>query len=143
MQETDRYDKKDKKVLIFGVFDGLHAGHSFFIDEAAKYGTNLVIVVTEDEVVNKMKDHFPKNNLFDRMQALKKAYPKAKVRVGDMRMGAWTPIYEEKPDIVVCGYDQDKLFRSLRDPSKKYIFKRVQLDKSFKKTKLHSSILNK
>jgi len=45
------------KSMVFGVFDGLHEGHLFFLDEAQKYGDNLIIVVASDINVKNIKKH--------------------------------------------------------------------------------------
>ena len=41
----------NKTIAIFGVFDGIHDGHLFFIREAKKQGNRLVAIVARDEVV--------------------------------------------------------------------------------------------
>jgi cytidyltransferase-like protein len=53
---------KNKKVVIFGVFDGLHAGHLFLIQKAKKAGTNLFVIVAKDKIVQKLKNKIPKYN---------------------------------------------------------------------------------
>ena len=42
-----------KKILIFGVFDGIHKGHLYFINEAKKQGGHLVAIVARDSIVKK------------------------------------------------------------------------------------------
>ena len=60
----------NKKVVIFGVFDGIHEGHLAFIKEAKKQGNNLVAIVARDEMVQKLKGKIPKYNEVERINSL-------------------------------------------------------------------------
>jgi len=46
---------KEKIVLVFGTFDGLHDGHRFFLTEARKLGDRLIASVATDEIVERIK----------------------------------------------------------------------------------------
>lgn len=39
------------RVVVFGVFDGVHAGHIAFLTKARALGTELIVVVTRDKRV--------------------------------------------------------------------------------------------
>jgi cytidyltransferase-like protein len=102
-----------KKVLVFGVFDRLHAGHHFFLEEAAKEGELLTIVVTPDHAVNILKNRAPKESAELRIKNLKQYFPKAVILEGDKTPGAWNILESEKPDVIALGYDQENLRSAL------------------------------
>ncbi len=132
------------RVMIFGVFDGLHDGHRFFIKEAQKYGNTLFIVVTPDDTVKFMKGTRPVYHLMERIGAIEKEYGnKVEVITGDNRSGLWTQIKKFNPDIIVIGYDQKQLYSALKGIQDGYDFELVQIKKNFKGNKLHSSLINK
>ena len=60
----------NKTVVIFGVFDGIHDGHSSFIKDAKKQGNHLVAIVARDSMVLELKGKSPKYNEVDRINNL-------------------------------------------------------------------------
>mgnify|MGYP001594517703 CR=1 FL=1 len=104
-----------KKVLVFGVFDGLHAGHQFFLREAKKFGDYLIVAVTPDEVVRKLKNKSPIDNLSGRIKKLKEFNFVDEIIKGDSEIGSWNIFKSVKPDIIALGYDQEDLENSLKD----------------------------
>jgi FAD synthetase len=93
------------RVIVFGTFDNLHAGHNFLLNEASARG-DLFIVVARDKNVEHIKGKPPKQNEDERRTALQDAYPNAKVRLGDMDDYA-APLREIQPDLLIFGYDQE------------------------------------
>ncbi|MBS3132586.1 FAD synthase [Candidatus Woesearchaeota archaeon] len=94
-----------RKVMCFGTFDVLHKGHEHYLSEAKKLGDYLVVVVALDETVDAVKKHAPKNNQGARLKNLQQLGIADKVILG--RSGDKLKIVEEeKPDILVFGYDQ-------------------------------------
>lgn len=132
-----------EKVMIFGVFDGLHDGHKFFIKNAEKYSKILYIVVTPTKTVKVLKDKLPYYSINERMNEIKKEYPKSIVIEGDNVPGKWTIIEKYKPNIIICGYDQIKLYSELEKIKKYFNFDLIKIDKNFKGDILHSSLLQK
>ena len=110
--------KLSKKVLVFGVFDGLHPGHLSFLRQAEKHG-DLIIAVARDAIVKKMKNKKPAQTERQRIAALKKSFPKASVFLGDKTQGSYTIAKGQKPDIICLGYDQTELARDLAEKMKK------------------------
>ena len=51
-----------KKVMVFGSFDILHQGHLYFLNEARRFGEELIVVIARDETILKVKGHKPKYN---------------------------------------------------------------------------------
>lgn len=101
--------------MVFGVFDGLHEGHKFFLREAKKLGTKLVIVVAEDEVGRTIKNKTPKFTLQERISALEQFDPTLEVIAGDKEMGSWLVFKNNNPEIIALGYDQKKLAAALEE----------------------------
>jgi FAD synthetase len=104
---------KLKKVLVFGVFDKLHDGHRFFLEEAHKLGDSLTIVVARDQSVLLHKGREPREPAATRQAALASSFPNATVLLGDEISGSWQILSEQKPDIIALGYDQNTLKKEL------------------------------
>ena len=51
-----------KKVMVFGVFDGLHPGHHYFLESAATFGDELAVVVARDNLTRVLKNKTPLEN---------------------------------------------------------------------------------
>ncbi len=100
-------------VFIFGVFDGLHDGHRFFIEEASKLGKQLIISVADDDASESLKSRRPKRSQDERIQELSKAFPQFTIIRGDKQRGSWHGLLTHKPQIVALGYDQEKLHIAL------------------------------
>jgi FAD synthetase len=104
-----------KTVLIFGVFDMLHPGHVYFIDQALTLGDELHINLATDEYVKQYKSKNSNNNYNDRYNALAHLYPNVVIHKGDASMGSWTTVKELKPSIIALGHDQNMLKSALVD----------------------------
>lgn len=93
-----------KRVLVFGTFDLLHPGHLWFLNEARKYGNELLVVVARDARVrgHKQKPVFNQNERLALVRSLK---PVDHAVLGDLP-GRWEIIKKLKPDIICLGYDQ-------------------------------------
>lgn len=129
------------KVMVFGVFDGIHDGHRFFLTEAQYYGTDLTIVVTLDDTVKWLKEVSPQFPLTTRIKNLEKEYPRATVIPGDGKSNVWNVIKEHTPDVIVLGYDQNRMEKALYDMQLKFGFEIKKVEKNFKGKTLHSSLL--
>lgn len=103
----------NKKVVIFGVFDGVHEGHLSFINEAKKAGNHLVAIVARDSVVLELKGKLPKHNEVERVSDLLKIKDIDMVLLGDAQAGVYNVLRETKPDIIFLGYDQQALYKDL------------------------------
>ena len=92
------------RVLVFGTFDLLHPGHRFVLTEAGKRG-DVHVVVARDLNVRAIKGRMPKQSEQERFAALKQAFPKAEVILGDPN-DFLAPVRAIKPDLILLGYDQ-------------------------------------
>lgn len=92
------------KVMATGVFDILHLGHLYFLNEAKKLGDELIVVVARDSTARKLKHNpiTPENMRLEMIKALK--------IIDNAVLGYEDDIYriveEIKPNIIVLGYDQ-------------------------------------
>ena len=49
-----------KRVVVFGIFDGIHEGHRDFFRQAKEHGDELVVIVGRDSASLKWKGKQPK-----------------------------------------------------------------------------------
>lgn len=102
-----------RKVMVFGVFDGIHEGHRYFFQEAKKSGDYLIAVVAKDHLIEKLKKRPPKTNLVERCRELEKEKIIDEVIVGDDELGAWDVLKKHRPEVIALGYDQQALKENL------------------------------
>lgn len=94
-----------KKVMVGGVFSGLHSGHEFFLKKAREFGDFLVVVVASDKTLIRKKGTVDRT-AEQRMKAIEDLGIADRVVVGDNE--DWFRIVEkERPDVIVLGYDQE------------------------------------
>jgi FAD synthetase len=92
------------RVMTTGVFDLLHPGHIALLEEAAKLGDELVVVIARDESAEKEK-HRPITPEEHRRRMVEALKPVSRAVLG--HRGDYYRIVEElKPDIIALGYDQ-------------------------------------
>ncbi|HEY6239020.1 MAG TPA: adenylyltransferase/cytidyltransferase family protein [Thermoplasmata archaeon] len=92
------------RVMATGVFDLLHPGHLYFLEQARRLGDELVVVVARDQTARRLKrePYVPEHMRRQMVEALKP--------VDRAILGSTTDIYstvlEVRPDIIALGYDQ-------------------------------------
>lgn len=107
-----------KKILVTGTFDMLHPGHLSLFRQAKRQGDFLIVVVSRDSTVKKIKGRRPRHNQRQRVRRLKKIKLVDRVVVG--RPGDKLKIIEQqKPDVIGLGYDQRVFTKNLRSELKK------------------------
>lgn len=97
------------KGLIFGTFDGFHLGHQYFIEQALEIVDDLIVSLASDKYIELYKDRKPRNTFNERKEYLHQLYPQLKISESDNELGEYSIIKQEKPDIVILGYDQNEL----------------------------------
>ena len=138
----NRYYGIMKKVLVFGVFDGIHDGHRSFLREAKGMGDWLVAAVARDETTVSLKNRKAQRNLAERMAALEGEGFADEVVAGDRDLGSWAIIEKHKPDVVVLGYDQEALKKAFEEFLKQTAQKiEVAVMMPHKPDKYHTSII--
>lgn len=140
---------KGKTAIIFGVFDKLHEGHRFLLDEAKKYG-EVTAIVARDMAVLRLKGHFTLENEVERVENLKKLINS--VELGDEEDGKYNVLKNifkknenEKVECVICfGYDQIEFKKDIEKKIKDKVLPKIELVvlPSFKPEIYHSSLLN-
>lgn len=135
----------NKTVAIFGVFDGIHEGHLFFIKEAKKQGNHLVAIVARDTVVKDLKGKSPRYTEVERINGLLKIEDIDLVLLGDPKIETYHILREVKPNIIYLGYDQKALLENLNKVIKRGDFPQIEIvsGEPYKPEIFHSSILNK
>ena len=87
-----------------GVFDLLHPGHIYFLEEARKLGDELVVVVARDSTARKFK-HEPITSEASRVQMVSALKPEDRALLGH-EGSIYEILQEVRPDLIVLGYDQ-------------------------------------
>jgi len=134
--------KKSGIVMTFGVFDLIHDGHRHLFTDARKLGTELVVVLATDSIVNALKGNFPVNSFLQRAKNLKREALADIIIPGDEILDSWTAVTKYNPDTIVLGYDQTKLAKSLEKFIKKNLLStKIIKIKPYKGKILHSSVI--
>lgn len=102
-----------KKVMVFGTFDTLHRGHLFFLDEAAKFGEELIVVLAPDRTVGELKGRTPLESFDQRKSKLLARETVTKVLPSDEVRGSWEVVSRERPQVICLGHDQTAMEESL------------------------------
>lgn len=106
--------EKGKKVVVFGIFDGVHEGHRFLFSQAKKYGDYLIAVVGRDEFVRSFKNKETEHSENERMERLLKENLVDEVFLSDKELSSYRVLQKINPYIVCFGYDQNLLYDDLR-----------------------------
>ncbi len=108
-----------KKVVVFGIFDGVHDGHRSLFSEAKKYGNYLVVLVGRDRICKKLKNKTPMHSQEERVKIVEEEKNVDKALLGDSKISTYKVLNETNPNIVCLGYDQMDLYRDLRSWKKR------------------------
>ncbi|MDO8566202.1 MAG: adenylyltransferase/cytidyltransferase family protein [Candidatus Moranbacteria bacterium] len=111
-----------KTGVVFGVFDGLHKGHKYFLTEAAKRCEKLIVAVTAGEAVLQLKGHLPRYGQNERITAIQNFNPKLTVVRGDRVLGKWTVLKKYAPNVVFLGHDQQAIAKELTKLHTPFVF---------------------
>jgi len=134
--------KKPTTVLASGVFDLIHYGHIFYLEEAKKAGgknARLIVIVARDTSIEKRgkKPIVPEEQRRAIVEALK---PVDEAILGYEPMNLEDVIMKIKPDIIAVGFDQ----KSMEDAVEKIVNSKglktkVIKIKQFRQEELNSS----
>jgi len=122
--------------MVFGVFDNLHDGHKYFLNEASKICNKLTVVVTPTKIVKLLKKHPPKCSFEDRVSKIKEFNQNFSIISGDLTLGKWNILKQNPSNIVFLGYDQKEISKDLKKLNIPYVFL-----KPYSPEKYKSSIL--
>lgn len=113
--------KPYSKGIVFGVFDNFHPGHAHFLKEASSLCENLTVVVTLPEISKILKNTLPRESLEERIKNVKNFNQNLNVIEGDSKLGEWSVLKQNNPDIVILGYDQKGIADELEKSNVQYI----------------------
>lgn len=107
-----------KIVMAFGTFDLFHAGHEHYLKKARELGDYLIVVISRDNTVAKIKGESPTNPERKRAKAVRKSGIADKVILGH-KGNKHKVIEKYRPNVIALGYDQfvftQKLKKTLID----------------------------
>ena len=96
------------RIMVFGTFDMIHAGHEDLFRQARALGTEpyLIVSVARDSVVERIKGKKPRNSEVVRLEQVSKHPGVDDAVLGDEE-GHMAHIVSCNPDIIALGYDQE------------------------------------
>jgi len=95
--------KRQRRVVATGTFDLLHPGHLWYLEESAKLGDELWVIVARDSNVrHKPRPVVPEEQRALIVGALKGVH---KAVLGDQE-DMFRPIEEIQPDVITLGFNQ-------------------------------------
>jgi FAD synthetase len=137
--------EKQKKIMVFGTFDGLHLGHLNFFKQARKLALKpfLIVSVARDKNVKIIKKNFPIFKEKKRITLVKKSNLVDQVVLAGLN-NHLSHILKIRPDIIALGYDQKNYVRNLKKDlqNKGLIVKIIRL-KAYKKNIYKNHLLKR
>lgn len=131
-----------RTVMVFGAFDPLHEGHRSLFRQALRYAEELIVVVARDSSIKKRKEHAARTKEETRRAAVQEEELVDRALLGDEE-DFLRVVLEEKPDILILGYDQityeDEELRALL--KKRGLEPEIKRAVAFKPEKYKSSLL--
>lgn len=131
------------KVMVFGTFDGIHKGHIDFFKQAKGFIRNsfLIVSISRDKNVLRIKGKYPDKNERERMILVKKCKLVDKVVLSDIKN--YLPhIVKIHPDIIALGYDQKAYVKNLKkDLKNKGVLVKIVRLKPYKENVYKSHLL--
>lgn len=97
--------KKYKLGITFGAFELFHIGHLNLIKNAKKRCCKLIICVSNDEYIIKIKKHKPVTLLSDRLEIIKALKYVDIVDVQSLKFTKKDAIKKYKPNVIFVGND--------------------------------------
>lgn len=124
-----------RKVMAFGTFDLLHPGHLKYLTQAKKLGNYLIVVLTTDKNVKKLKGKTTAHTQKERAQMVGALKPVDKAIVGKEK-DFYFLVKKFKPQILALGYDQSEPIEKVQQElEKRNISAKIVVIKPFKKNR--------
>lgn len=136
--------RKRKKVVVFGIFDGIHEGHRDLFRQAKEYAEELVVIVGRDSASVRWKGKKPRYSQETRLSLVSREELVDQAVLGDEEQSTYRVLGELQPDVICFGYDQKTLVDDLRSwlQARGKSILLVQLQ-PFKPDTHHTSLLRK
>lgn len=93
------------RVMAFGTFDYLHAGHEHYLQKAKELGTELVVVVARDQTAKSIRGYAPDHSEKKRLKQVASLPYVTKAVLGNLK-DKYKVIEKYRPNIIALGYDQ-------------------------------------
>ena len=109
---NDTVEERRPLVLASGVFDLVHYGHVYFLEQAKKAGgdnARLIVVVARDKTVEKTKGKPPILPEEQRRMIVAALKPVDEATLGHEDFDMTLMLREIGPDVVAVGYDQSRI----------------------------------
>ena len=137
--------KRKKRILVFGVFDRIHAGHRFFLRAARGFGDKLFVAVAREKNVLRLKKKRPRDSERTRLRNVGRAPVVSGAFLGDKKDGDYAVLRKIKPDIVCVGYDQTSLRSDVLQKMKAGVIPKISIIRirAYQPRKFHTTILQK
>ena len=100
---------KRRRVIVFGIFDGVHGGHRALFAQAREHGDELVVIVGRDEICRKLKNKTPRFREEERRKLVEAEALVDRAVLGDTELSSYAVLEDLAPDAVCLGYDQQEL----------------------------------
>ncbi len=101
-------------VLTGGVFDGIHMGHLFALNEAKKLGDLLIVVVARDSTAEGRKGKRPIFPEWERRALIEAMKPVDVALLGQEGLSLREFLDRIRPDVLAVGYDQGRIEEAVR-----------------------------
>lgn len=101
--------------MVFGTFDGLHAGHQYFLRSAKTIADELIVGVARDEHVRQLKHKEPQQTQQERLDAVARLSYVDQAVLCDQQLGSFALVSSIKPDLILLGHDQQDLAQALEE----------------------------
>ncbi len=134
----------EKRIMVFGTFDGLHKGHLNFFKQAKNLAQNsfLIVSIARDKNVLKIKGDCPTKNETERQFLISSCTLADKVVLSGLKNHI-PHIIKEHPDIIALGYDQRDYIKNLKkDLRSKGLDVRIVRLKPYKQNIYKNKLLN-
>lgn len=95
------------RVLVFGTFDPLHAGHRDFFRQAKALGDHLTVVVARDSSIRASKRYEPHQGEETRLAAVAAVDSVDEAMLGQPTAHQYDMLRELEFDVIALGYDQE------------------------------------
>lgn len=102
------------RVVVFGIFDGVHDGHRSLFHQAKKHGDELVAIVGRDEICMHLKNKKPRYSETERLELVAKEPLVDQAVLGDQELSTYSVLIQLQPDVICLGYDQQELEQDLK-----------------------------
>ena len=103
-----------KRVVVFGIFDGVHEGHRSLFAQAKQRGDELIAIIGRDSASLKWKGKQPKHPEEVRQELVSKEEHIDRAVLGDEEQSSYGVLQELNPDSICLGYDQEVLKKDLQ-----------------------------